>query len=632
MPTPFASSRSVAEHEGRLPQPGVPSGPRNTPSASAHYHGDLSIPGYQPSTPTTAPPPGEAATGPAGDYAGAHRAYTRAVAALPPPAQLAPPVAPPSTLASILGPLGAVLGVNPSVASAAGATLADLLSPDAQQQPPGLADAVAVKEAPKNPVDPRDPLGSKTLGDVTAAQLARTGRAGTLHLSPNGTLTTPPGRRAVADILAAHQKVDATSGIAGITDGPAATMFAEELAKQTHLDPRAVGAWVQTEGAGETGGTGGEAGRNNWLGVGYPAHRTPFSESPHFNRGPRAAADATAAWMEGKIGGNYGYQASPGIQSIIPTAAGKGPRAFLGALSASGWGTNVSDVASNLPGIRASDPAPEAVKALQVAKHNARGLGINPTPFNGDVEGGGAKTVFVRADAQGMVQWVKSALGTTEGTPKQLRWAANEGLSGSQPWCANFVSNGLARRGVPLPPNPNYVPSYESEWTGGRNIGTNLSKAKPGDLIAYSGDHIAVYVGNGKVVSGNYGNEVAESNAAEGPAPVSAILRPNYQGGRVAVHEAQVPGSTAAGAFSGPEGVAGATPASGGGVGSPTGRPAMAPTQLATISSPLAAGPVMPSDLLSVPESEAHGSHALETIEALLGETPATPTGRPRLG
>jgi len=48
------STRSRRMHEGRLPQPGVPAGPRNSPRPSRHSggtSGDLSVPGYKPKTP-----------------------------------------------------------------------------------------------------------------------------------------------------------------------------------------------------------------------------------------------------------------------------------------------------------------------------------------------------------------------------------------------------------------------------------------------------------------------------------------------------------------------------------------------------------------------------------------------------
>lgn len=180
------------------------------------------------------------------------------------------------------------------------------------------------------------------------------------------------------------------------------------------------------------------------------------------------------------------------------------------------------------------DEHPKLEHAVRQAKQKAIAAGVSPRKVGDivDAEPQG-QTVKVRADAKGMVDWAQHLEGTQEGTPKQHKWADLYGLGYEEPWCANFISNGLSRRGIKPPPNPNYVPSYENEWEGGNSIGTDLSKAKPGDLITYSGQHIALYMGNGKAISGNSGDEVAVTDAAEGPAPISAILRPGYQGGTV---------------------------------------------------------------------------------------------------
>jgi hypothetical protein len=285
-------------------------------------------------------------------------------------------------------------------------------------------------------------------------------------------------------------------------------------------------------------------------------------------------------------------------------------------------------------------PNPSAVEALHVAQKEAKAAGINPTPWNGDVEKGHGDTVYVRADAKGMVNWVKSALGAQEGSARQLNWAAHFGLGSSQPWCANLVSNGLVRRGVTdLPANPNYVPSYE-EWAregkAATDLGTNLAKAKPGDLIAYSGEHIGVYVGHGEVISGNFGNEVGEGPVSSGPAPVSMIIRPKYKGGRVAVHAGTpLPGSTSEEAFGGVGGAGETTTVAGTGPGGSTGgttgggQVGFAPA-LVSLESPFAGtGPVMPT--LKVGEEEDPNAAALrENLTHLLG-TEAGVRGRPYL-
>jgi len=189
---------------------------------------------------------------------------------------------------------------------------------------------------------------------------------------------------------------------------------------------------------------------------------------------------------------------------------------------------------------------PKAFKNYKTAVKKAKSLGMKVGKPAGDVSAEpGTHTIRVRADAQGMVKWAESVQGTKESTPRQLRWAANEGLGFLHPWCANFVSNGLLRRGIKsLPSNPNYVPSYESDWHGYSIGTTDLSKAKPGDLITFSGEHIGLYVGNGEMISGNFGDEVSRDPVSADSTAVSMILRPPYKGGYVKVTETTpLPGS-----------------------------------------------------------------------------------------
>jgi hypothetical protein len=520
------SSRSVREHEGRVPQPGVPLGPRNTqPLAPVYPH---------PSSPT--------APNSQFKIPGLH--------------ELADILTPGPTAHEIA--LSALtLGVKPKTpASTASSAVSDIKHTVSDLG----KDTADLARLPKQRVDSF--LGRKTLGTPTVGRILSAAKRGRVRVNRKGQLTLPPERRAVQKLGAARQRVaQSRGGIEGITHPGEAKQFAQYLAKYTGLDPKFVGAWVQAEGGGFA--AGGQAGRNNWLGVGYPGHQTPFSQSSYFNGDAKTAAKATADWMKGLIGHQeFGYGASPGIKAIIPTAAHKGPQAALQALAASGWGTNVSSVVQNLPMISTSAPNPKVLADFKLATVKAKRLGI-PTKVAParDLEHGPGRVVYVRADAQGMVHWAEDLIGTQEGTARQVHWAAKFGL-GSGPWCANFVSNGLARRGVALPPNPNFVPSYETEWTGGRNIGTDLARAKPGDLIAYSGEHIALYVGHGEVVSGNYGNEVARGPVDGGPAPVSAILRPNYKGGKIAVQEStMLPGSSF------PEGAVGVAAPAGAAVG-----------------------------------------------------------------
>lgn len=315
-----------------------------------------------------------------------------------------------------------------------------------------------------------------------------------------------PAQAAEAKYDPASRKKILLPNIEGLVH-PDQKEFAQWFSHYSKVPPKLAGEWVKQEGGGKS--SGGEAGVFNQLGVGYPGHQTPFSQSPLFNTSARRAAKATSDWIEGKIGGRYGYKAAPSIQEIARLSKSGAPEAQIRSYieGPSGWGTGT------------------------IAQSGVTVNGKTADVYRGSTP----KSVYVRADAKGMVQWAKANLGTQEGSTKQSRWASNEGLGGSEPWCANFVSNGLARRGVALPPNPNYVPSYEHEWKGGRNIGSDISKAKPGDLITFSGQHIGVYVGNGEMVSGNFGNEVSRDPISADSTAVSMILRPNYKGGKVKV-------------------------------------------------------------------------------------------------
>lgn len=168
-----------------------------------------------------------------------------------------------------------------------------------------------------------------------------------------------------------------------------------------------------------------------------------------------------------------------------------------------------------------NDPVYQGAKDYAPLDKLKRGDVVEVSPNN--------RTVKVKSDARGMVKWAERVEGVKEGTQKQQRWADKYSLGYTQPWCANFVSVGLARRGIKPPPNPNYVPSYEHEWDGGKNVGSDIRKAKPGDLLAFSGEHIGVYIGNGEMISGNSSDAVSRTPATHSY-PLTAILRPKYSG------------------------------------------------------------------------------------------------------
>lgn len=285
--------------------------------------------------------------------------------------------------------------------------------------------------------------------------------------------------------------------------------FGKELVKLTGLDPKTVGGWMLAEDSGSAATSKEASGDANWLNIG-----------PAYNLGsnPKQAAQYTANLIN--TGSFYG-----GIRSSV----GKGVGAQVAAIQASPW-----------------DGA-----------HYPNGIPTNlVSGKGGDVVQGRNKNVYVRADAKGMVQWAKANLGTQEGSAKQLKWASREGLGSSEPWCANFVSNGLARRGVTPPANPNATESYEIWGREGKyaSVVPGLSKAKPGDVLAFSGEHTALYVGNGEMISGNFSNEV-ERTPVSAHANLSMIIRPKYKGGKVRMKAGvPLPGTIPAGTFSTPSG------------------------------------------------------------------------------
>lgn len=393
-------------------------------------------------------------------------------------------------------------------------------------------------------------LQRKTVGNPTRQQLIAAGKAGTLTVNHKGKILTPEVRKAGKELRRAYSRAKPT--IEGFASKDQ-QQFAEWFSHYTKIPPKLAGEWVKQEGGGwgSDGVSGGQAGEQNWLGVGYPGQTTPMSESKYFNGvSPKQAAKNTALWIEGKIGHEYSYRAAPSIQVIGKMAKEGAPESALRSYieGPSAWGTG----AISQSGIVVREPKGNAAKALRVAKRNARAVGLNPTPFNGDVERGQGKTVTVRADAKGMVNWASSAVGTPEGSPRQLRYNAKAGISASEPWCAAFIASGLERRGVTPPANPAYSGSYlDPSWKGGKQIGADLSKAKPGDLVVYgSSDHIALYVGNGEVIAGNYGDEVARYKSSEDSRGIQGIVRPKYRGGKIQIHESTVlPGATSEATF-----------------------------------------------------------------------------------
>lgn len=417
---------------------------------------------------------------------------------------------------------------------------------ETKRTPQKRAEAPAKYTAPKSPkptqpnplAKPETFQGAKTAGTPTRTELKSAAKAGTLRVNKKGFATTPKLRQAAKKLKRAKRAVAKTTGLTGPLT-PGQKTFARQVAKRTGLSPRVVAAQALAEESGEAAQQREAEGNHNWLNIGYfdsgPGELTQGSEWAD----PRSAAKATAEFFKGKR-----YGASPAIQAIVPSAKGKSDAEQIAAIGNSDWATSgvYRESIEGTHELIGQKRNPKAVRNLKAAQKTAKKAGLKPTKSAGDLSRGKGRTVYVRADAKGMVKWAESALGTSEGTTKQLRWAAKTGLGGTEPWCANFVSNGLLRRGITsLPSNPNYVPSYE-EWGAKYAVKGGLAKAKPGDLLTFSGSHIGIYVGSEEMVSGNSSDAVSRTSAGS----PSMVIRPPYKGGKIAIQEsAALPGSVA---------------------------------------------------------------------------------------
>lgn len=620
------------------------------PSHSGGTSGDLTVPHYEPATPTGAPyvpsEPGHSAA----DFAKAVAAKRRREL-LGTLAPLSPPTAPgfthqptpsvPSLLTHMdqLNTLEQLTALDPGDhAAVEGRALLSKLpaaapAPVHSPQAPPTATPVAERSyrlaTPKGVVqipaqavraNPQDPLGKATLGNTPLHQLLTAAQKGTLRVSKQGVITTPQNRQVLAQLQQAHQHFLATHSLEGPLT-PGQIQFAEALSHDTGgiLKPRTVATQALQEESGAAAQQR-EAEHNfDALNIGYTdSGPLPLTHGSVWGN-PQTAAKATAEFLRGER-----YGAGAGIPQILEKAKGKSVAEQLQIIGESGWAT--SSYASNLAAtskLITEGHDPQAAVQLQVAKQNARRHGVNPTPWNGDVEGGDNQYVYVRADAKGAVDWARSTVGTQEGTPRQLHWAELEHLGPSEPWCSDWVSVNLARRGVTLPANPNYSGDYaDPSWKGGTQLGTDISKAKPGDLIVYGADeHIAMYVGDGKVIAGNYGDEVAEYGATEDPRGISAIVRPHYKGGKVKIKAGQLPGSSTESTF-GAAGGAGGEVVGGEGAAAPgEARPVSAPAGGAQAAAALAnfAVPTAPGFAATVATPEINGEQtAAQELLALL--------------
>lgn len=103
---------------------------------------------------------------------------------------------------------------------------------------------------------------------------------------------------------------------------------------------------------------------------------------------------------------------------------------------------------------------------------------------------------------------------------------------GEAMWCTDLASAALNDAGIGFPV---LWPEQYVNVPGAVNIGTDISKAEPGDLIIYErtgangahNDHISVYIGNGLAVHGGWNYSADVQIATYNVGKIWAIIRVN---------------------------------------------------------------------------------------------------------
>jgi len=372
-------SKGYKKKPGSTPPQGPPPAP---PSHSGGTSGDLSIPGYTPSTPTTPYNPSAPPT-PVQQQIRHKRATPSTSTANPLADQyllsrLVDLVTPGPTAAEI-AQAASTLGVKPKALSAGVSSAAGGVSAGIKEL--GRDVAEGVKEATKLP-DHRvvRAFGHKTLGTPTLRQVSQAYDKGQLGVNRKGKLTVPATRHA-AQGLAAARKEYRTRAVPHVSGVPNEDQrrFAISLSKHSKLPLKLAAEWALQEGGGwgSDGVSGGEAGEQNWLGVGYPGEPTAMSRSHYFNGvTPEQAGKNTALWLEGKIGGEFDYHAADsiiGISRLAKSGASEEEiRRYIEGPSA--WGTGqISQSGVTVSGGKAP---PAITQQLQAASRLAASLGI----------------------------------------------------------------------------------------------------------------------------------------------------------------------------------------------------------------------------------------------------------------
>jgi len=156
--------------------------------------------------------------------------------------------------------------------------------------------------------------------------------------------------------------------------------FAQWLSVYSGLPPELVGPWVLAEGGGwgSEGVSGGEAGKNNWLGVGYPGEQTELSRYHKLNEDPKTAAKFTADWLKGAGLPDGSWKAEARIPEIV-TLKDRSPQEimeFIG--NESGWGTGTFELGTVDVIGYGGKKNPTAERQLKKVEAAAKKAGFDP--------------------------------------------------------------------------------------------------------------------------------------------------------------------------------------------------------------------------------------------------------------
>lgn len=301
--------------------------------------------------------------------------------------------------------------------------------------------------------------------------------------------------------------------------------FAQWFSHYSKIPPKLAGEWVKQEGGGFS--NGGEAGEQNWLGVGYPGEPTAFSQSGHFNRTtPKKAAKATVEWMEGKLGGDYGYQAASSIKGILDLARSGAPESQVRSYieGGSGWGTGAINtagtvsVSGSVAGTEPKRRGGEWAGTKRILLSAAKGIPISSTkrtPAHNAEIGGSPTSDHLTTNENAFA----TDLPTTDGVPIAEKVTKRLGIKG---WTAGNYD------WYTTPKYPGY--RFQVLW----EVEGHYDHVHVG--AEWTGEHLpAGTISGGSAETPAYAGEVATLTPAEGGSSMAVAAPPKEVGEGVSV-------------------------------------------------------------------------------------------------